>query len=581
MLAQLVIENLAVIEQATVDFDGRLNVLTGQTGAGKSLLVGAIEALLGLRASRDMLRAGAAEGRVTGLFLLQDEPARLQAARILGETDAPAEFVVSRRIQESRSIATVNGRPVAANTLRDLAEILIDIHGQHEHQYLLKPSNQLHVLTTYAGANDLADQACLAWQTWRDLQTRADDLARDSQQRTQMLELYRYQAEEIDRVSPTPKEFSDLQAEHRRLANLDRLRQLAAQAAATLGEGDQSTLDQLRQAAAALADMARLDPGAVNLQQACDEALAGLNELAIDLDRYSESLDLDPARLDAAEERIEQIQRLSRKYGQTVDDVLDHRRTIGEQLARLETLETDFGHLDTQIAAARDNYMQLAKRLSQRRHQASDRLAKAVVKELAELGMDKAVCTVELQDTPPGPHGLEAVEFMISANPGLPLRPLRHVASGGELSRIMLALKSVLSADARCSVLVFDEVDANVGGRMGSVIGRKLAALARRNQVLCITHLPQIAAYADRHMTVHKTAGVNTTRTQVNLIADDPDRIAELAEMIAGRNVTDTTRRQAAQLLEEARADSRRTTGRKEPAARPITKAAPRRGKRS
>jgi DNA repair protein RecN (Recombination protein N) len=566
MLAQLVIENLAVIEQATVDFDGKLNVLTGQTGAGKSLLVGAIEALLGLRSSRDMLRSGAAEGRVTGLFLLEDEPSRLQAAQVLGETDAPAEFVVSRRIQENRSIATVNGRPVAANTLRDLAEVLIDIHGQHEHQYLLKPSNQLRVLTTYAETHDLADQVRLAWQDWQALQDRADQLARDRQQRTQMLELYRYQAEEIDRVDPAPKEFDGLQAEHRRLANLDRLRQLAVQAAAPL-EGDESTLDSLRQVAAALAEMARLDPAAANLRQACDEALAGLNELAIDVARYAESLDLDPARLEAVEQRIEQIQRLCRKYGQAVDDVLDHRRTIGEELNRLETLETDFGHLDAQIAAARDKYMQLARRLSQRRRQASDKLAKAVLKELAELGMDKASVTIELQDAPPGPQGLETVEFMISANPGLPLRPLRQVASGGELSRTMLALKSVLSADVRCSVLVFDEVDANVGGRMGSVIGRKLAALAQRNQVLCITHLPQIAAYADRHMTVHKTSNAKSTRTQVTLVSEPPQQIAELAEMIAGKNVTDTTRQQAAQLLEEARAERQKMA--RKPAAKP------------
>lgn len=566
MLAQLVIENLAVIEQATVDFDGRLNVLTGQTGAGKSLLVGAIEALLGLRSSRDMLRSGAAEGRITGLFLLDDQPSRLQAAQVLGETDAPAEVVVSRRIQESRSVATVNGHPVAANTLRDLAEVLIDIHGQHEHQYLLKPSNQLRVLTTYADAQNLADQVRLAWQDWQDLQNRADQLARDRQQRTQMLELYRYQADEIDRVGPTPKEFDDLQAEHRRLANLDRLRQLAVQAAAPL-DGDENALDTLRQAAAALADMARLDPAAGNLRQACDQALAALNELAIDLARYAESLDLDPARLEAVEQRIEQIQRLCRKYGQTVQDVLDHRRTIGEELHRLENLETDFSHLDAQIADARDKYMQVARRLSQRRRQASDKLAKAVLQELAELGMDKATVKIELQDAPPGPAGLETVEFMISANPGLPLRPLRQVASGGELSRTMLALKSVLAADARCSVLVFDEVDANVGGRMGSVIGRKLAALAQRNQVLCITHLPQIAAFADRHMTVHKTANTKSTRTQVRLIEDEPARIAELAEMIAGKNVTETTRQQAAQLLEEARAQRQKTA--KKPAPKP------------
>ncbi len=568
MLAQLVIENLAVIESAAVEFDARLNVLTGQTGAGKSLLVGAIEALLGLRSSRDLLRTGAAEGRVTGLFLLEDEAVRRQAAAVLDEPETGQELVVARRVQESRSIASVNGRPVAANTLRELAELLIDIHGQHEHQYLLRPANQLAVLTVYAQAQDLAEQVRQAWGDWQQLQARMEELTRDRQQRSQMLELYRFQAEEIDRVDPAAREFEDLQAEHRRLANLERLRQLAAQAAAVLGEGEEAALDQLRQASAALSEMARLDSAAGNLQKACDEALAGLNELSIDVARYAESLDLDPHRLEWVEARIEQVQRLCRKYGQTVEDVLEHRRRIGEDLKRLQAMETDFGQLDTQIAAATDKYMQAARRLSQRRRQASDRLAKAVMAELAELGMDKAVCTVDLQEAPPGASGVETVEFMISANPGLPLRPLRQVASGGELSRTMLALKSVLSGDSRCSVLVFDEVDANVGGRMGSVIGRKLAALARRNQVLCITHLPQIAAYADRHMTVHKTSSARTTRTEVRLIEDDPQRVAELAEMIAGKNVTDTTRQQAEQLLAEARAE-RQKVARKPPGKAP------------
>ncbi len=566
MLAQLAIENLAVIEQAVVDFDDRLNVFTGQTGAGKSLLVGAIEALLGLRSSRDMLRAGVAEGRVTGLFLLRDPASRVQAADALGEPEVGEELVVSRRIQANRWVVAVTGRPVAATTLRALAEVLIDIHGQHEHQYLLRPGNQLRVLTVFAEAQDLAEQVRQAWQGWRELLERAEQLARDRQQRSQMLELYRFQAEEIDRVDPAPREYEELQTEHRRLANLERLQLLAAQSGEALGEEESSIVDRLRQVSAWLAEMARLDPDAANIEKACDDALAGLSELSIDLARYVEGLELDPARLESVEQRIEQIQKLCRKYGLTVEDVLDHRRRIGEEVRRLESIETDFSHLDARIAEVQAEYMRLAQRLTQRRRQASKRLAEAVVAELADLGMEKAVCRIELQQAEPGPGGLEAVEFMISANPGLPLRPLRQVASGGELSRVMLALKSVLSGDARCSVLVFDEVDANVGGRMGAVIGRKLAALAQRNQVLCITHLPQIAAYADRHMTVHKTSDARTTRTQVRLIEQQPDRVVELAEMIAGRNVTDATRQQAEQLLGEARGE------REKPSAGPAGK---------
>ncbi len=334
-----------------------------------------------------------------------------------------------------------------------------------------------------------------------------------------MLELYRFQAEEIDRINPAAKEFEDLQAEHRRLANLERLRQLAGQAAAILGEGEEAALDSLRQASAALAEMARLDGAAGNLQRACDEALAGLNELSIDVARYVESLDLDPGRLEWVEARIEQIQRLCRKYGQTVEDVLAHRRRIGEDLKRLETLETDFGHLDAQIAAARDKYMRLARRLSQGRRQASAKLARAVMAELAELGMDKAVCEVQLQEAPPGPSGVETVEFMISANPGLPLRPLRQVASGGELSRTMLAMKSVLSADARCSVLVFDEVDANVGGRMGSVIGRK-AGGAGAAQPSAMHHAPA----ADRGLRRPAHGGTQDQQCQEHADGGPADR---------------------------------------------------------
>ena len=556
MLAQLVIENLVIIEQAAVEFDAGLNVLTGQTGAGKSLLVGAIEALLGLRPSRDMLRAGQREGRITGLFYLQDAPSRAAAGRILGEDgEIGEELVISRRIQESRSVATVNSRPVPAGILRDLAEVLIDIHGQHEHQYLLRPVNQLHVLTVYAEAEVIAEQVRQAWQRWQQLQQKADELASSQQKRIQLIEFYQYQIDEIDKVQPTAEELAGLETEHRKLANVERLRQAAAQAAAALSEQEESALDLLGQAAGALADMSKMDPGTGNLQQACNEALANLNELSIDLARYIDSLEIDPARLEFVENRIEAIRRLCRKYGPNVEDVLEHRRKIGEELKGLESAESDMSQLQGQIDEARQAYMEAAGKLTQHRRAASQKLAKSVMGELAELGMEKAVCKIDLAETSPGPSGMESVEFMISANPGLPLRPLRNVASGGELSRIMLALKSVLSGDSRCSVLVFDEVDANVGGRMGSVIGRKLAALARRNQVLCVTHLPQIAAYADRHMTVHKTSDTRTTRTHVTLLEDEPRRAAELAEMIAGRNVTDTTLRQAEQLLQEARVD--------------------------
>ncbi len=375
MLAQLSIENLVVIEQACVEFDRGLNVLTGQTGAGKSLLIGAIEALLGLRPAKDLLRAGQNEGRITGLFCLQDPVSQTIAARLLDEPDPLAEILISRRIARTRTTATVNNRPVTAAILRELTEILIDIHGQHEHQYLLKPANQIHVLTTYANAQDLADATSQSWQCWQHLQRLADDLATNQKNRIQTLDFYRFQIDEIDTVAPEAEEFASLRGEHKKLANLERLRQAAGQAADAISAESTS----LRQAAAALADMAKMDPETAPLQQACDEALAGLNELDIDLARYVDSLETDSGRLEFVESRIEQIQRLCRKYGPNVEDVIEHRRKIGEEMKLLEDAESNMGQLKAQIDAARQAYMNVAGKLTQRRRAASQKLSKAVM----------------------------------------------------------------------------------------------------------------------------------------------------------------------------------------------------------
>jgi len=555
MLLQLTIENLAVIERLSAEFGPRLNVFTGQTGAGKSLLIEALEVLLGLRGGKGLVRPNAQEARVTGLFHLGPQTRR-EIADLLGEPTLPEEIVLDRRVLSGgRSVSTINGRPIASPTLREIADFLVDIHGQHDQQHLLKGKHQLRVLTAFAGAEDLQEKVRQQWRLWQELSGQIEQLAANQQAARQLAELYEFQINEIDQVNPSSEEFESLKAERSRLANAQRLRQAAAEAYALLSEAEPACLDLLRQVDALLEELTKSDPATAGFAETCRQAVAMLDELALDLARYAEQVEADPARLDEVEERLEQLRRLCRKYGSTIEEVLAYRERIAAELDSLRAQQHDLQNLNERLEEARRQYEEAAERLSAKRRKAADELAQRVAGQLAELGLEKAQFHVEVSEAPAGPSGIDAVEFMFTANPGLPARPLREVASGGELSRVMLALKTVLADDDRCSVLVFDEIDANVGGRMGEVIGRKLAAISQRHQVLCITHLPQIAAYADRHFTVQKHAAGRVTTTTVSLLTGDEQRIRELAEMIAGRRTTQVTFAQARQMLEAARAE--------------------------
>jgi DNA repair protein RecN (Recombination protein N) len=560
LLRELHISNLAVIADVRIELDAGLNCFTGSTGAGKSLVIGALQVLLGLRSAAEMLRPGVEEARISGVFEIGSPQLLADVERItdVRVTEDGGELLLTRRLFASgRSSVSLNGNPITLGMLKQLAEALVDVHGQHDHQYLLKPSNQIDVLDQFAGLWPLRQKYHDVYQRLRSARQRLEELSGNKSLREQQLELYRFQADEIDNAQLDPAEQEELEARQSVLRNLEKLKKDAGAVHAALYEADGSVLERLKMMSAVLAELASLDQNLKDVAGNVRDATIGLEESAFDLSRYLDKLDLDPGELAEVEERLNTINRVLNKYGRTMEDTLSHRRELGERIAELELATVDLSSLQKELAPLEREVRILGEELSAKRRAAGKKLGPLVEKQLAELGMEKARFTIQFaaaEDGAGGPSGLDAIEFIVQTNPGQLAQPLRKIASGGELSRIMLALKGILAQSDRISVLVFDEIDANVGGRLGSVIGQKLRGLAAHHQVLCITHLPQIASYADRHLTVRKSTDGQRTETTVRVVQGE-ERLGELSEMIGGPRITETTRAQARELLEAARAE--------------------------
>jgi DNA repair protein RecN (Recombination protein N) len=577
MLRELHISNLAVIADARIELDPGLNCFTGATGAGKSLVIGAVEVLLGLRNPAEMLRGGVDEGRVSGVFDVKSAHVQKEIERV---TDVPVvseggELLLTRRLYASgRSSVSLNGNPITLGMLKQVADLLIDVHGQHDHQYLLKPSNQLDVLDQFGDLWALRQQYRDVFERLQTVRNRLADLSTNRTLREQQLELYRFQAEEIDNAALDADEYVELGARASVLKNLEKIKKDAGGVHTALYEADGSVLERLKMMTAILAELSEVDQSAKPIATSVREATIQLEEASFDLSRYLDRLDLDPSELAEVEDRLNTLNRVLNKYNDTVEDTLAYRAEIGRKIEELETASEDLGTLNAEIAPLTKRLSELGNELSAKRQAAAKRLFPQVEKALGELGMEKARFSVsvthggaerrERTDASAAPDatgvsgatasGFDAIEFLAQTNPGQPPQPLRKIASGGELSRIMLALKGILASSDRVSVLVFDEIDSNVGGRLGSVIGSKLRSLAQSHQVLCITHLPQIASYADRHLTVRKEVVGDQTTTTVRSMDGDV-RVEELAEMIGGHRITETTRAQARELLDAARAE--------------------------
>ena len=560
MLRELHISNLAVIEDAHVELREGLNCFTGATGAGKSLIIGAFEVLLGLRSAGDLLRDGAEEGRVSGVFELTD-PAMIEQVNAAADLSLvadgkPEQLLVTRKLFASgRTSVSINGQPATLNMLAAIGELLVDVHGQHDHQYLLKPANQLYMLDRFAEADELRRRYADLHGRLAELRERQAELEASSLLRRQQLELYEFQAGEIDDAEPAADEFDELSARHRVLSNLERIKRETGHAYGALYDSEGAVVERLQAIVAVLSDLSDLDEELTDIAAEAKATLAQLQDAAFALSRYHNRLDLEPAELEEVESRLNTLNRLIQKYGSgrggDLNEVIDYRRQIGGQIEQLRGETEDLASIEQQIEPVATALMEVGEALSRSRRAAAERLCPQVVAQLAELGMAEAQLEVAFQTSDlPGdsPSGIDAIELLVQPNPGQSPRPLRKIASGGELSRVMLALKSILADTDRISVLVFDEIDANIGGRMGSVIGQKLRDLASHHQVLCITHLPQIAAFADHHMKITKSTYRGQTRTTVGAI-DHEARIEELAEMLTGRNAAATTRKQAAELM--------------------------------
>jgi DNA repair protein RecN (Recombination protein N) len=552
MLHALHIENLAIIDRLEVAFEAGFNALTGETGAGKSILIDALNLALGERADTSLIRAGAERLRVNAVFELPDD-ADLQAHLAeLGVEPEDGLLYLSREVQASgRSIARINGQPAPTSALKAIGDRLIDLHGQHEHQSLLKPSSHLEFLDRWLGepALRLREQVRQTVNALRQTERDLQELTAREREREQMLDLYRFQVDEIRQANLQAGEDEQLETEARRLTHAEKLMALAGNAYDAL-LGEQGAYDQTAAAARCLTEIARIDPSVAAWGEQLDGALAHLEEVARNLRAYAESIEYDPTRLEEVIERQELLKRLKRKYGDTIEAVLQYADEAAAKLHALETQTERRAELEAEQARLQAEAHTLCEQLSALRREGAQRFADAVQAALRTLAMERAQFVVEARPKPMDTTGADSVEFLFSANPGEPPRPLSKIASGGEMSRVMLALKTVLADAAPVPTLVFDEIDAGIGGRTAHAVGEQIAQLARHCQILCITHLPQIACRAGRHLLIEKHTDGAATRVSVQPLTGEA-RVQEIARMLAG-TPTETALQHARELLHNA-----------------------------
>jgi DNA repair protein RecN (Recombination protein N) len=562
MLRELSVQNLALIEDVRVELQPGYCVWTGETGAGKSLLLGALGLLLGERGSADLLRAGADELRVSGRFELETPELRAEIEAILPAPLGENEIILARRLTRAgRSHAYVNDQPAAVGTLKQIGELLVDVHGQRESQSLLQPAYQLQLLDAFGGLETPRQAYLQQAEKVRDLRRRFADLSAAREQRQRELALLHSEREELDQAALEPGEIAEKTRERERLAHAQSLQTFAEQAAGQLYDEDGSVVERIGRLQREAQSWAALDPGLEEVVRRLEETQTGVQEATRVLRKLAQHWEADPARLEAVEQRLTLLKRLETKYRRSVDDLIVYRIDLDARESRLQKDETDLGAIQEELAAEYAKLRTAAAELSKQRKKIAKRLAAETQKQLADLGMTGARLEAVLEPIPLGDDpaasevpawGAERLELTLAANPGEAALPLRKVASGGELSRSMLALKTVLAGHDRIGTLVFDEIDANVGGRLGDVIGRKLAALGRTHQVVCITHLPQAASYARWHWTIRKTRRGGRTVTQIQPLPE-AERLEELASMLRGESRGETTRQEAAAMLKAAR----------------------------
>jgi DNA repair protein RecN (Recombination protein N) len=554
MLAELRIVNFALIEQLSLQFQSGFIVLTGETGAGKSLLIDAITLLVGGRASTDQIRSGEAEAQLEAAFHLPDTHPllhRLRLHEIIGQNES--ELILRRVLSRSgRHRVYVNGNLCPQRVLEELGGTLVDIHGQHEQQSLLATARQLDALDAFGRLLELRGRYEQAYQRWKELRTQWDALESDRIDRTRREDLLRFQAREIEQAGLLPGEEEQLHNEQRRLVHAHRLKELAHEAHVELQADEQAILTRLGRIGRALTELGLTDPEMGDCEQVVTESAIQLKELAGRLRDYAQQLESDPDRQVVVEDRLDLIQRLKKKYGGTIEAVLAMGKGVQEELQLLDNHEARTAELTGRLDEESRRLRTLAQQLSKKRIDAATRMTTLVEAELIALKMEQAIFQVTVASDESadglGPIGRDRVEFLLSSNPGEPPRPLGRVASGGELSRIMLALKTVLAEMDQVPVLVFDEIDTGVGGAVAAAMGTRLRKLGAFHQVFCITHLPQVASQAEHHLLVEKGLEGQRTSTSVRVLKGI-GREKEIARMLGGLTITKKVRETAAELI--------------------------------
>ena len=547
MLLRLIVRDFVIVDRLELEFGAGFGTLTGETGAGKSILVDALSLALGERADAAVVRSGAERAEISAEF---DVAANGELAAWLHANDYDTDICLLRRVIDSggRSRAYINGAAATLGQMREVADYLADIHGQNAHHSLLRADAQRSLLDSHAGAQALAREVAEAYARWRSAREARLTAEKDSEAAARERELLAWQVKELDALAFDRAGWQETEHEQRRLGHASALLEAVGNALAVLEEGEAASLPPLQHAGAQLAELTHVDPALAEAAQLFETALIQLEESALALRRYQDRLELDPARLRELDSRIDAVMQMARKHRVTPEELPELLQGLRTRLAELE-LRADPAVLAERERQAEIAFRAPAKKLSAVRAKTAKALAAAVTEGMQQLAMAGGRFEIALDALADGAAcGLESVEFLVSANAGQPLRPLAKVASGGELSRIGLALQVIASQSNLAGTLIFDEVDVGIGGRVAEVVGRMLRALGRSRQVLCVTHLPQVAAQADWQWSIAKKTHDGATTSSVSVLDADA-RIGEIARMLGGEKITDTTRRHAAEML--------------------------------
>jgi DNA repair protein RecN (Recombination protein N) len=553
MLSTLRIKNLALVSDLTLLLQAGYTAITGETGAGKSIIIGALDLLLGERADRTLIRAGSDSCSVEALFEFGRSVGAVEKLLDVNGLEPCSENqLILKRVftMAGANRQFVNGSPTTLQVLAAIGRELVDMHGPHEHQSLLHPARQLDILDAFAGLGPPREKFAALVANERALEAQKAALIVDEQTYAQQLDLLRFQVNEISSAKLLPDEQERVDQEFKRTGNAARLLELSQAALNMLTEQDDSLLRQAGELGRTLQALHRLDEGAASLLASHEQAAAAWGELQSALRNYAETLEVDPARLTQLEQRLNLIHSLRRKYGATTADVIAFGAEAEKKLRQLESRDAELSRLNGELQKLRREIADLGRQLSAERRKAIPKLAKAAAQQLQGLGFQQSHFNIAIRTADAfTPSGMDEVEFQFAPNAGEPARPLRAIASSGEMSRVMLALKTVLAAEDEIPLLVFDEIDANVGGETAVVVGQKMSQIARRHQVICITHLPAVAASASSHFVVTKRQDAGRTISEITLL-DESGRLQELARMLGGQS--EAVRRHAEDLLKSA-----------------------------